>query len=361
MQNALIQQSQMAAEFMLRAWRDCLKSAEAALKLKPFHIQRVFLTGCGDSHHAAVGLEMAFRLWSGRWGESGPAMRVGRYGIPNLAVMAKTTLVVGLSNSGEVARTVEALELAKESGAHTLALTLSPDSALAKVADASISLPFEAPPGPGLLSYLALLLLGFALCASLADEGERAQIIEGVEALARDLGPWLQQEQFEGLRLAEEAHDRQACVFAGAGPAYGSALFSAAKVIEAAGMPAWGQDLEEWAHVEYFCEPAGMPTWFLATAGMAASREQEIIKAARAIGRRVQVSQWRGPDRLSIRASEALSPLALWAGPAAFAAALADRLGDSPFRGFGGGRSIEEGGGASRIRTSARAALKDLV
>jgi hypothetical protein len=51
---------------------------------------------------------------------------------------------------------------------------------------------------------------------------------------------------------------------------------------------------------------------------------------------------------------EALSPLALWVGPAAFASRCATQLGEEAFRGFGGGRSVEEGGGASRIRSSQR-------
>jgi hypothetical protein len=77
------------------------------------------------------------------------------------------------------------------------------------------------------------------------------------------------------------------------------------------------------------------------------------MAAAEAVGRRVQVSRWPGKVQ-SVPLREAVAPLALWAGPAAFADRLAQRLGQSPFRGFGGGRDRHEGGGASRIRSSAR-------
>ncbi|MEZ4707109.1 MAG: hypothetical protein R3A44_07890 [Caldilineaceae bacterium] len=36
------------------------------------------------------------------------------------------------------------------------------------------------------------------------------------------------------------------------GPNYPTALFSAAKVLEAAGRHAMGQETEEWAHLQYF-------------------------------------------------------------------------------------------------------------
>ena len=52
--------------------------------------------------------------------------------------------------------------------------------------------------------------------------------------------------------LAEAVADQTNFVFVGDGPNYATALFSAAKVIEAAGRHAMGQDTEEWAHLQYF-------------------------------------------------------------------------------------------------------------
>ncbi len=132
-------------------------------------------------------------------------------------------------------------------------------------------------------------------------------------------------------------------------------MFSAAKIVESAGVNAWGQDVEEWAHIEYFSEPTTMPTWLLSAEGRSIGREREIETAARAIGRQLLVSRWSGWQGLDPRTREAISPLLLWAGPVAYAAELARILGEEPFRGFGGGRSHAEGGGASKIRSSERA------
>ncbi|MEV0381267.1 hypothetical protein [Nonomuraea sp. NPDC050643] len=67
----------------------------------------------------------------------------------------------------------------------------------------------------------------------------------------------------------------------GPGPGYGSARYAAAKVIEAAGVYAAGQDLEEWEHVETLAGPPGTPTFVIAAPG----RRQAIAVAARARAR----------------------------------------------------------------------------
>ena len=131
-------------------------------------------------------------------------------------------------------------------------------------------------------------------------------------------------------------------------------MFSAAKVVEACGVSAWGQDTEEWAHIEYFSEPADMFTWILSSGGRSQGREIEIEAAAKAIGRRLVVSRWEGWSGLRQIVREAISPLFLWVGPSAFAAKLAEALEEKSFRGFEGGRNVVEGGGISRIRSSQR-------
>ena len=78
----------------------------------------------------------------------------------------------------------------------------------------------------------------------------------------------------------------------------------------------------------------------------------------KALSRTFINSEWSYGQK-SLR--EVLSPLALWAGPVAYADSLMDRLGEEPFRGFSGGRDPAEGGGISRIRSSEQLpSLKDL-
>ncbi len=123
----------------------------------------------------------------------------------------------------------------------------------------------------------------------------------------------------------------------GSGYAYGSAMFAAAKVMEAAREYVGAQDAEAWDHLECFYEPADCPLWLLGAMGRSASREGEILKAAAAIGRDVRMSDWKGSRSWSNSVREITAPLALWPGPVACVIERANLLGEVPFRGFGGG------------------------
>lgn len=267
--------------------------------------------------------------------------------------------MVGISASGETARTIEAIRLAGDLGARTLGITAKPKSTLAVAADETFALDLpEQIEGPGLTSYLAGLMAGYAIGAQLSEGGLKEQIDRALTELPEPLAEWAQGESEVGRAAAQQVDPTHPILFLGSGPVRGAAMFAAAKVIEAAGQPASAQELEEWAHLEYFSEPARLPIWLISAAGRAAPREHEIEQAARKIGRHVIRSQWRqGSDLMR----EDLSPLALWAGPVAYANSLMVRIGETPFRGFGGGRRPEEGGGASRTQSSAQLnSLEDL-
>lgn len=292
-----------------------------------------------------------------------PAIEAARYLVPELKHRADGVLLVGISVSGETARTLEALDLGRQLGLSTLAITCQESGSLSRAADHRLigELP-DHPFGPGLISYLASLLAGYALASQLAS-ADLAQLVDrAVGELARQLPVEMEQFWQLGVRAADELGDGLPVTYLGSGPAFGSAMFAAAKLIEAAGRPAWAQDVEEWTHLEYFGKPAGLPVWLLSSSGRAAGRETEVIRAAESIGRQTIVSRWKAVQGWPGWLREGLSPLALWIGPVALADELASRTGERPLRGFGGGRAREEGGGPSRIRSSRRlASLKELA
>jgi glucosamine 6-phosphate synthetase-like amidotransferase/phosphosugar isomerase protein len=57
-----------------------------------------------------------------------------------------------------------------------------------------------------------------------------------------------------------------------------------AKFIEAAAYPAVGQELEEWAHEQYFCTRPGTATFVLAPPGGGVDRAREQLQAIRDVG-----------------------------------------------------------------------------
>ena len=284
-------------------------------------------------------------------------MEAARYTIPRS--VGKGLLVAGISASGETARTIEAMRLAQELGAQTLGITADPDSTLATMANGVFVLDLpEYPEGPGLISYLAALMAGYAIGAQLANSGLQDQIDNYLSGLPEALAEWGEGESAIGRDAAQQIDPSQPILFLGSGPVRGAAMFAAAKVIEAAGQSASSQEVEEWAHLEYFNDPSRLPVWVLSAGGRASGREREIEEAAAQVGRKLIRSEWKyGSDLLR----EDLSPLALWAGPVAYSDSVMGRLGERPFRGFTGGRDRAEGGGISRIRSSAQLhSLKDL-
>ena len=355
MPSSLSEQAAMAGNYVERAWPQAREAAWGLFDRRLQGIRRVILCGCGDSHHAADSLGWAITNWSGLPTAGLTSMQAARYLIPHLNSEAGRVLLVAISASGETARTREAVALAKAAGFPTLAVTAERGGALNQEADFSIQM--ELPPfaaGPGLLSYLASLIAGFAVGARLAPAGVQEVIEEGLEEIPGSLARWQATQARAVAQLLERFDPAWPLQFLGSGPAHGAARFAAAKCIEASGKVAWAQDVEEWAHLEYFCEPAELPVWILSGQGASTGREREVAEAARSIGRMVVVSEWEPSNPMPGWLRECLAPLVLWSGPLMFADQWMSRIGQQPFRGFGGGRGREQGGGISRIRSSTR-------
>lgn len=338
-------------------------------------LKRLYVTGCGDSHHAAVGTHLAFESLAGIPTEAQTALEFARYTAPFLPKTEPgTNVVIGISVSGEVSRTLEALQQGKKNGATTVSLCGTPGSRIFNASDFVINSqtpPFPDPPGmhiPGVRSFtsnqLALLLAAIRigevrgnLTTSEANKlrGELSRVADAAEAT-------IESNDKAARDLAQQWADAQEFVFVGGGPNYATAMFSAAKMLEASGDPAMAQETEEWAHLQYFARAERTPT-FLVTAGdRDCSRVVEVATAAKAVGRRVASVAPAGLSALNEKVDRALllpdgvremfSPLISCIPGELFAAYRADLVGEPYFRGFSGGRSQEGGGGISRIRTS---------
>ena len=336
-------------------------------------VKRVFIAGCGDSHAAALGSELAFEAVAGVPAEPMTALQFARYAAGYLPRTGpNTNLVIGVSVSGAVTRTAEALRLARQAGATTLALTAAASSPVAEAAELLVSPvapPFPAPPGvypPATRSYLAnqltLLLIAVRLgevrgrldwSAASALRREVRALAEAAEATIAACDP-------VARAIAEEWQDANEFVFVGGGPNYATALFSAAKVLEASGDSALGQDTEEWGHLQYFARAAPTPTFFITAGGRDLSRAVELAVAANAIGRGVVAVAPAVAATAAVRQAaahtlplaegvpEALTPLIAAIPGALFAAYRAEVIGEPYFRAPGGGRAES----VQRIRTS---------
>lgn len=336
-------------------------------------IDFVYLTGCGDSHHAPVNAALAFRQLAGLPAAALTAMAFARYTAGYLP--RGQNLVMGVSVSGEVSRTAEVLRLARLSGAVTAAVTGNRQSAVAKEAEIVVHTAVPPLPDelqglivPGVRSYVASQLALYLTAIHLGQvRGHLTK--KAATSLRRELGQiaefmeqTIAQNDSITQQLAQEWHDASQFVYCGAGPNYGTALFNAAKLLEASGDIAIAQDTEEWAHLQYFGREVDTPTFIISAGERDGDRAVEIATAAKTIGRRVAVvtppesplGQMANKDVLLPvpRVRECFSPLLTCLPGTLFAAARAEFLGEPYFRNFGGGRSKAGGGGISRIRTS---------
>jgi hypothetical protein len=103
--------------------------------------RRFVLTGSGDSLFAAMSVRPALRRWSGQAVDVLTALELGRYEVP---LLGPGDVVLGISNSGSSTRTREALTLARERGALTVAVVGSRSGPLAGLAERVLHRPVGA-------------------------------------------------------------------------------------------------------------------------------------------------------------------------------------------------------------------------
>jgi glucosamine--fructose-6-phosphate aminotransferase (isomerizing) len=325
--------------------------AQAARAIKQLHV-----IGCGDSYFAALATELAFELFGGTPTRAQNAMSFSRYSSEFVA--SKGCAIIGVSVSGGVTRTIEGVKRAAARGTSTYAITSSDSTPIAKAAQHVLTTKAPDVPNaagvqvPGARSYYSSLIMLYA-CAIRIGEAKRA--LSSAEAFewrrmlkSTSLAAQRTVELADGpaRALAENTCSHSGdFVFCGSGPNFGTAQFCAAKLLEATGDAALGQDIEEWAHLQYFAKTVATPTFMLSTGERDRGRVDEVRTAMNAVGRRV-IELPVAPCH------EIFSPLIQPLPAMLFAAHRAEIIGEPYFRAFGGGRSIEHGGGISRIRTS---------
>jgi glucosamine--fructose-6-phosphate aminotransferase (isomerizing) len=305
-------------------------------------VSEVYLTGNGDSHHAALATEMAFTTLAGLRCTPLSTLRMLEYGAAWDAPdpLPPRSVAVGISASGGNRRAVQALERAAQHGAHTIAITSTPGSPLATVADHALVLQLPpSKPCPGIRTYQASLvgLLALALTWGQASSAEEeflaaADIIEATTALVRPLCHEL------GTRIADAA----TVTVLGGGPGHGTAAFTAAKLVEAAGLAATSQDLEEWEHVDAHARLADLPIVVIAPPGRTLRRAHEVAARAAGLGRFVIAVCDRADHTMAAHAhvvlpvagsvGEPLSPLIYHPFAGYLACFTAARLGRRPFQ-----------------------------
>ena len=294
--------------------------------------RRFVFAGSGDSLFAARSVLPALRRWSGLAAEVMTGIEFARYETP---LLEPGDVLVAISNSGGSSRTREAVALTRDRGIPVLGVTGSPDGPLAAMVDRTVHRPVRSAGfdlrGHGraivhMAEYFATLraLYGLALRLGVARgrlapanaDTHRAAIDRAVAAVPEVAAT----AEAPARTLAERLHDRgtDTVWVLGAGPNRGTAEYCAAKFHEQVPLNGVPQDLEEWAHLQYFLTLTWGergPVLVLAPPGNARDRAEEVVAGiARAGGLAVIVGTGEAAGaagRLDVAADvpEPLTPL----------------------------------------------------
>ncbi|MDH5420488.1 MAG: glutamine--fructose-6-phosphate transaminase (isomerizing) [Acidimicrobiia bacterium] len=213
-------------------------------------IDKVFVVACGTSYHAGLMAKYAIERWTRLPVEIDIASEF-RYRDP---VLDDRTMVIGMSQSGETADTLAAIEYAQAQGAYVVATTNVVDSSMARVADSVLYT--RAGPEIGVAStktFVCQLVLMQLLALYLAQirgalDGATVEVMaKSIRALPGQVEKLLEHAD-DIMEQARKYTDVKDVFFLGRGVSFPIALEGALKLKEIAYVRAEGYPAGEMKH-----------------------------------------------------------------------------------------------------------------
>ncbi len=309
-------------------------------------IQNVYMTGCGDSFYAADVARIAFMEYAGMPARAIEAFEFNKYESRYISVNA---LNIAISISGQVGTTLETIEISKAKGLATLGINATPGSKIYSIADSVVDIGIRVKdfgPVPQTYHFLAnmsalfFIALNIGLRKGLIDSNKYSDVRDDMVYNLNTM-----RENAENLKdkiydYANSVKDLDPFVFLGAGSNLPTATFAVAKLHEAACMLGIAQEIEEWAHEQYFATNDDTITFVIAPSGYGLERAQAILKSTAKMGyRSVAVADEKSSASVNatdvwiVKAAdnEVLSPMTMKLPFELFAYAIADHLDIHPF------------------------------
>ncbi len=234
-------------------------------------VDRIIMTGCGDSIASMIGVRYAFERLLGVQVEPVQALDFAYY-YNNF--IDDRTLVITLSSSGATTRVVEAMLLARLKGAKSLTLSNTPGSPLMMEADRGVLIHAERKGWPTQSSTAAMATLLQFLVDFADARGVDPELVkrfrENLKRAPEQMAAALSETNNTVFEIAQRERDRKMYLFAGGGPCYAAAVFGAAKVKECSPDQALAIQMEEFHH--YNSLKAGDPLFIIAPDGYSVPR-----------------------------------------------------------------------------------------
>lgn len=301
---------------------EIMQQAKDILKRNNFtsKINRIYITGCGDSFFAGISCRDIFTKYTKIHTEVYQALEFSRYICEN--EVDDKALVLSISASGKVARTAECVIRGKEKGALSVAITSNAGSRLAAVADEKIviNIPNVIGMAPGTQSYAASQLALISFAVALGEElgtiskEQSEEIFEYIRQLGNAMRKTVEK-NFDVIKkyvdaYFDENNPQNVKMFhiLGSGPNWGTAQFGCMKLLEASGFDSVPQGVEEWAHSQYFTTRIGTHVLVIAPKGQCRDRALEIMQAVSVMdGKKIVIAE-EGDEELA-RGADIVFPI----------------------------------------------------
>lgn len=259
-------------------------------------IRYVYAIGDGDSLFAARSVEYLFKSISNVEYYAVPAYQFLTYDLLYFnKEKANNSLIIGISASGGSKYVIQAISEANRlyPNIKTLSLCGTPNSKLEKAAQFHESVKIEEKGRtPGIRTYgasiIGLISLAFSINEKSNYKYSRKELTKYIVNKSKDIKKGMITINKIG-EMYSDLYDGSYITCLGSGPTFGTAGFSAAKIVESSGIYSYAQDLEEWNHVESFSYPTTSLLIVFANPGPTYRRAKSLIDSALKLGHKIIV------------------------------------------------------------------------
>jgi glucosamine--fructose-6-phosphate aminotransferase (isomerizing) len=270
--------------------------------------KRLIMTACGTAFHAGLVGEFLFEQLARIPTETEYASEF-RYRNP---IIEDQTVVIAISQSGETADTLAAVEQAKERGATVLGIVNVVGSSIARATDAGVYL--HVGPEIGVASTKAFTAQVTVLAMLAIELGRRRHIgsdeadalIGELSRIPEKIGKILEQSDHI-KQIASANANEENWLFLGRGFNYPVALEGALKLKEISYIHAEGLPAAEMKHGPIALIADGMPAVFVATAGPQYDKIMGNIEEVRARGGKTIVVATEGDEHIKNHADHLIT------------------------------------------------------
>lgn len=272
--------------------KNAVKEFLTVVDSKRFH--KIILSGCGDSFCSVMAAKFAFMKYTDLETEVATIMDLSRVYEKKDLIGRGDTLVLVVSNSGNVKRIIELAKRIRNMNGFIAAVTGNENSELYKTVNAAVKIripSFVYAPGIrsycGCLNALIHLAVEIGIVRNTISREKAECIYQEIEEIAEVVPTYMGRWEKQCAGYADWLSDSTSFEFIGSGVHYASAWFGCAKSLETTGKPSSAVNTEDWFHMNFFVRDVSHTGTILCISKQEGglSRAQELIRIAEDMGR----------------------------------------------------------------------------